>query len=272
VTSPAPARTLRAAFLTPRSFGLLALALVLAAAFAALGQWQISRAIEQGTVVVRPTERIVPLTKVAEPARQQTDASIGQRVETRGRLVPVDTVIVGDRLNDGHRGWWVVGHAELDDPAGSQLAVALGWAPTEEAARAALATAKAAPASDVPLVGRYVDTDAAEPSTSGDPNRLSSVSTARLVNIWTQDVGAPTFEGILTLEAAPAGLDDIYSPKPGGTVELNLLNILYSVEWAIFAVAAFYVWYRLVRDRWEQDQAVDVAEDELDPDLVHHDV
>jgi len=100
VTSPAPSTSLRAAFLAPRSFALLALALVLAAAFAGLGQWQIARAIEQGTVVARPTERTVPLTSVAEPAHQQTDASVGQKVATRGRLVPADTVIVGDRLND----------------------------------------------------------------------------------------------------------------------------------------------------------------------------
>jgi surfeit locus 1 family protein len=261
VTSPAASRSLRAAYVTPRSIGLLVLALVLAGAFAALGQWQISRAIEQGTVVARPTERTVPLTSVAEPARQQTDASVGQRVSTRGRLVPADTVIVGDRLNDGRRGWWVVGHAELDDPAGSQLAVALGFAPTEQAAKAALATTRSTPAADMALIGRYVDTDAAEPSASGDPAALSSVSTARLVNIWTQDEGAPTFEGVLTLAAAPAGLDDIYSPRPGAEVELNLLNILYAVEWAIFAVAAFYVWYRLVRDRWEQDQAAALVDE-----------
>ena len=116
------------------------------------------------------------------------------------------------------------------------------------------------------MIGRYVDSDAASRSTSGDPNSLSSVSTARLVNLWTQDVGSPTFEGVLTLEVAPDGLMDIYSPKPGSEVELNLLNILYAVEWAIFAVAAFYIWYRLVRDRWEQDRAA-VDEDEL----VHDD-
>jgi cytochrome oxidase assembly protein ShyY1 len=266
MTSPASGRSLRAEFLTSRSIGLLVLALVLASAFAALGQWQISRAIEQGTVVPRPTERTVPLTSVAEPARQQTDASVGQKVATRGRLVPQDTVLVGDRLNDGKRGWWVIGHAVLDDPQDAQLAVALGWAPTEDAARAAQAAAKATPAADIPLVGRYVDSDGAEPSTSGDPARLSSASTARLVNLWTMDAGARTFEGVLTLTEAPDGLTDIYSPRPGEEVELNLLNILYAVEWAFFAVAAFYVWYRLVRDRWEQDQAAETADE-----LVHDD-
>ena len=266
MTSPAASRSLRATFLLPRSIALLLLAVVVAAGFAALGQWQISRAVQQGTVVARPTERSVALTSVAKPASQQTDASVGQRVSTTGRLVPADTVIAGDRLNDGRRGWWVVGHAVLDDPTGSQLAVALGWAPTEDAALAAEARAKAAPATDLTMIGRYVDTDAAAPSTSGDPNALSSVSTARLVNLWTQDVGAPTFEGILTLENAPDGLTDIYSPRPGDAVELNLLNLLYAVEWAIFAVAAFYIWYRLIRDRWEQEQVATVEDA-----LVHDD-
>ena len=265
MTSPAPQRPLRAAFVEPRSIGLLVLALLLAAAFAGLGQWQISRAIEQGTVVPRPTERTMPLTRVAQPAQQQTDASVGQRVRTTGRLVPVDTVVVGDRLNDGTRGWWVVGHAVVDDPAGAQLAVALGFAPTRGSAEAAAAAIRAAPAEDRVLEGRYVDSDAAAPTTSGDPGVLVAVSTARLVNLWTEDADGPTYEGVLTLAEAPDGLTDIYSPRPGGEVELNLLNLLYAVEWAIFAVAAFYVWYRLVRDRWEQEQEGD--QDPADADV-----
>jgi cytochrome oxidase assembly protein ShyY1 len=271
MTSSAASTSLRAAFLTRRSIGLLVLALVVAGLFAALGQWQISRAVQQGTVVARPTERSVPLTSVAKPASQQTDASVGQRVSTRGALLVQDTVIASDRLNDGRRGWWVVGHAVVDDPKGAQLAVALGWAPTQAVAEAAAARIRGSAPVDEALVGRYVDSDAAEPSTSGSPTALDAVSTARLVNLWTQDVGSPTFEGILTLEDPPAGLTEIYSPKPGSQVELNLLNILYAVEWAIFAVAAFYIWYRLVRDRWEQDQAA-LLEDEVGSDLVHDDV
>ena len=260
-TPPAPQKPLRAAFLEPRSFAMLALALVVAALFAGLGQWQISRAVEQGTVVARPTERTMPLSRVAQPAEQQTDRSVGQKVTTRGRLVPADTFVVGDRLNDGERGWWVVGHAVLDDPEGASLVVALGWAPTREEAEAAAGRAKAVPAEDRELTGRYVDSDAAEPTTSGDPDVLTGVSAARLVNLWTSDADGPTYEGVLTLAQAPDGLTDIYSPRPGGEVELNLLNLLYAVEWAIFAVAAFYVWYRLVRDRWEQEQLGERAED-----------
>ncbi|GAA2751549.1 SURF1 family cytochrome oxidase biogenesis protein [Amnibacterium kyonggiense] len=266
-SSAAPARTLRAAFLTPRSIGLLLLAILIAVVFALLSQWQVSRAVQQGTVVARATEKIVPLSSIARPAEQQTDASVGQRASTRGVLVPRDTVIASDRLNHGTRGWWVVGHAIVDEPRGAQLAVALGWAPSEAIARAAADEIRRSAPVDGPLVGRYVDSDAAQPSTSGDPDALDAVSTARLVNLWTQDVGQPTYEGVLTLDRAPDGLTDIYSPKPGEQVELNLLNILYAIEWVLLAVAAFYVWYRLVRDRWEQETA---PVDAVEP--VHHDV
>ncbi|WP_375387354.1 SURF1 family cytochrome oxidase biogenesis protein [uncultured Amnibacterium sp.] len=260
MTSPAaPSKPLRAAFVEPRALGLLALFVLLAGVFAGLCQWQISRAVEQATVVARPTERTLPLTRVARPAEQQTDASVGQRVRTTGRFVPADTLIAGDRLNDTTRGWWVIGHAVVDDPAGAQLAVAVGFAPTRAEAEAAAAAFRAAPATDRVLEGRYVDSDAAEPTTSGDPDVLTAVSTARLLNLWTEGTGGPTYEGVLTLASAPDGLTDIWSPRPGGEVELNLLNLLYAVEWAIFAVAAFYVWYRLIRDRWEQQQ---VGEDE----------
>lgn len=247
-------RPLRSALLAPRSLALLLVALLLAGVFAALAQWQVSRAVEAGRVVQRPTERVAPLTRVAAPALQQTEASVGQSVEASGRLVPADTVVVGNRLNDGDRGWWVVGHAVVDDPAGAQLAVALGWAPDREAAERAAAVARATAPTDAPLRGRYVDSDAAEPTTGGSPRELVGVSTARLVNLWDPSLTGPVYEGILTLGRAPAGLTTIYSPAPQEQVELNLLNILYAAEWVLFAVFALYIWYRLVRDRWELEQ------------------
>lgn len=255
--APAAPRSLLREYFTARSLGLLAAFLVLAGIFAGLMQWQISRAVEAGTVVARPTETTVPLTRVATPGEQQTDASVGQSVRATGRLVPQDTAIAGDRLNRGERGWWVVGHAVLDDPAGAQLGVALGWAPTREAAEQAAAEVRAAPARTLALTGRYVDSDGAEPTASGDPDALVGVSAARLVNLWSGGGDGPVYEGLMTLRDPVAGLQAIYSPRPGEEVELNLLNLLYAVEWAVFAVFALYIWYRLVRDRWEAAQQGD---------------
>jgi hypothetical protein len=93
---------------------------------------------------------------------------------------------------------------------------------------------------------------------------LDAVSTARLVNLWSQP-SVPVYEGVLTLRAAPAGLTAIYSPRPEEQVELNFLNLFYAAEWALFAVAAFYVWYRLVRDRWELD-AAPVEDEDREPE------
>ena len=250
--------TLGSALLRPRSLGLLVLALLLAAIFAALGHWQLSRAIESGTVVARPTETVRALSAVAQPQEQQTDASVGQLVRTSGRLVPADTVVVGDRLNRGARGYWVVGHAVVDEPAGAQLAVALGWTADRATAQSAADRIRAQAPADGRLLGRYIDSDAAVPSAAGSPTALAAVSTARLINIWSTGNG-PVYEGVLTLGSAPAGLTSIYSPRPGEEVELNLLNVLYAVEWILFAFAAFYVWYRLVRDRWELEGAEGAA-------------
>ncbi len=248
--------------LRPRSVGLLLLALALAAAFAWLGQWQLSRAVQTGTVLARPTETVKPLSAVARPQSQQTDASVGQLVRTGARWVPGDFRVVSDRLNDGHRGYWVVGHALVDDPAGASLAVGVGWAPDRATAVQAARSLAAGGADAGTITGRYIDSDPAEPTTSGSPTALSAVSTARLVNLWSAPA-TPIYEGVLTLRSAPAGLTTIYSPRPEEQVELNFLNLFYAAEWALFAVVAFYVWYRLVRDRVEQRTA-----DALDAEAV----
>jgi cytochrome oxidase assembly protein ShyY1 len=238
--------------LRPRSLGYLLLALLVAAVFAALGQWQLGRAVQAGTVVVRPTETVKALAAVARPQSQQTDASVGQLVTGRGSWVAGDFRVVGDRLNRGDRGFWVVGHAVLDEPAGTSLAVGLGWTKDRaDAQRVAGRLNDGVPGGGT-LTGRYIDSDPAEPSLSGSPTALAAVSTARLVNLWSSPQ-VPVYEGVLTLRAAPAGLTTISSPRPQEQVELNLLNLFYAAEWALFAVAALYVWYRLVRDRWEQE-------------------
>ena len=261
--SPAPGEgTLLQAMVRPRSIAQLLAALAVALAFAALGQWQLSRAVQAGTVVERSTETVRPLSAVARPQSQQTEASVGQLVRTTGHYVPADFLVVADRLNGGERGYWVVGHAVLDEPAGAQLVVGLGWAPDRATAERAAGSLRAAGPSPGTLMGRYIDSDPAEPSTAGSPGALTAVSTAQLLNLWSDPTG-PVYAGVLTLRSDPAGLSTISSPRPQAQVELNLLNLFYALEWGLFALVAFYVWYRLVRDRWEQERAA--AEEAPEP-------
>jgi hypothetical protein len=34
---------------------------------------------------------------------------------------------------------------------------------------------------------------------------------------------------------------------------LNILNLFYALEWAIFGLFALYLWFRLVKDAWERE-------------------
>jgi len=69
----------------------------------------------------------------------------------------------------------------------------------------------------------------------------------------------PVYGGYLTLREPLAGLDAIDSPPPIPQDQVNLLNLFYSVEWVIFAGAALFIWWRLVRDVEFKELGIDLA-------------
>ena len=278
--SEAPGPTVGQVARRPRSVALLALALVIAAGFAALGQWQLARAVESGVVIERDTETALPLGTLVEPQGYVTDRSAGHMVTVSGTLVPGDLVVVADRRNGDRTGAWVVGHLAITDagvPADpdpdalpDSVPVALGWAATdEEAARvaAAMDAGDGMPTGVVEVVGRFLPSEQPEPPGSGqDPERMTRLSTAALVNLWPGDVGA-VYNGFIVASAPVAGLEAIDSPPPSEAVQLNWLNIFYAAEWAVFAIFAIVIWYRTVRDTWTREQpGYREDEDEEDDD------
>ncbi len=251
----------------PRWIGMLILALALAAAFAALSQWQLARSVQNGTPVVRHTETVDQLAAVAKPQSPVTDKLDGQLVETTGHWVPGDYMLVSDRLNDGKQGWWLIGHFSADTTDGSAagLAVALGWTPTERRAKTAMADL-AQPTGAVTISGRYNVSDA--PSDSDFTNgKVTTVSSAALLNEWSTSDPAGIYGGYLTLASAVPGLDVIYSPAPVSSVQVDLLNVFYAIEWIVFAGFAIFLWYRLVKDAWEREQE-ELAEHEQQPSVI----
>lgn len=233
----------------PRWIAALVLALGIAAGFAALGQWQVGRAVQTGTVVVIPDETVTPLAKVATPQKEVTDRAAGQIVSVVGRRVSGDTYVVSDRVNFGVTGYWVIGHVVARN--GASVAVALGWTKTRAKADAAAGTLSAgAPTSTI--VGRYQPT---EPPDQEDfeHNARSVVSIPWLINEW-KTVTPTAYGGYIVDNVAPAGLTKIQSVKPVNDVSLNWLNVFYAVEWTLFAGFAIYLWYRLVKDAWEREE------------------
>jgi surfeit locus 1 family protein len=242
----------------PRWIGSLVLALLVAAGFAALGQWQLERSIASGTVVERTTETSRPLTDVAEPQAPTMASADGQLVTVSGAFVADDWMLVSDRLHDGDLGVWLVGHLLAEDEGGgADLAVAVGWVETEEGAASALESlASELGTTTVTLTGRYV---AGEPPQTDDfdDGTTTAVSPPALINDWSQTTGR-AFGGYLISDLdldgdISDGVVTIDAPAPEEEVAVNWLNVFYAVEWVVFAGFAIFMWYRLVRDAWERE-------------------
>jgi surfeit locus 1 family protein len=233
----------------PRWIFALLLALGIAAGFAALGQWQVGRAVQTGTVIVIPDQKVTPLSDVATPQKEVTDRAAGQIVTVSGRRVAGDTYVVSDRVNFGVTGYWVLGHVVAKN--GASVAVALGWTRSKADADAAAARL-AAGAASVTVVGRYQPT---EPPDQDDfeHNAVSVVSIPWLINEW-KTVTPTAYGGYIVDNVPPAGLSKIQSVRPVNDVSLNWLNVFYAVEWALFAGFAIYLWYRLVKDAFEREE------------------
>ena len=255
--------TLREVMLRPRWIALLALCLVVAGIFAWLGQWQLGRALATAATPPGTTEEVLPLADVAAPAEYLSEPLVGQRVTVTGTWVPDDFVVVSSRFNDGVEGYWVTGQLRVAGDTDAQpvsVAVALGWAATEDDALAAVdelnrdASAPDAAGTPLAITGRLIsDEGPVLPPSGADPQTLTRMSPAALLSRWHDTEGLDVYRPYVAAEVAQGPLVDIASPAPSTSSNLNWLNIFYAIEWAVFAGFAFYLWYRLARDAWERE-------------------
>ena len=257
------APTLREVMLRPRWIALLALCLLVAGVFAWLGQWQLGRAIDTDPTPPGATEEVRPLAEVAAPGEYVEEPLVGQRVTVTGTWVPGDFIVVSSRFNDGVEGYWVTGQLRVAGEEGVQptsVAVAIGWAATEDDALASVdlleQNASAPDAAETPLAitGRLIsDEGPVLPPSGADPQTLTRMSPAALLSRWHDIEGLDVYRAYVASEVAQGSLVDISSPAPAEGSNVNWLNIFYAIEWAVFAGFAFYLWYRLARDAWERE-------------------
>ena len=244
--------TLREVMLRGRWIAMLLLCLVVAGVFAWLGQWQLGRAVDTAPQEPGATEQVQPLSDVVEPGAYLPEPLVGQKVETTGRWISGDFIVVSSRFNDGAEGYWVTGQLRVAER--TSIAVAIGWAPDRESADAAAARLDAdADGGEVAVTGRIISDEGAVLPTREDPERLDRMSPAALLSRWHDIDQLDVYRPYLASASAPDGLVDISSPAPEEGSSVNWLNIFYAVEWAIFAGFAFYLWYRLAKDAWERE-------------------
>jgi surfeit locus 1 family protein len=238
----------------------LLLVLGLASGFAWLGKWQLERAIVSSQNDANRVDKVVPLDSLAKPGAGTSEKAAGHLVSTSAMLDTNTFVTIANRVSGDKTGYWLV--AREQTPQGN-LAVALGWAPTQKAIDAVItrltlvqnAGDYAGPVLRlVPLEGRLMPAEAPEiPKADQNPQLMTTVAPAALINVWPATV-VKTYSGFLIASSAPAGLTPIESTVPVSDATYNWLNIFYAIEWIVFAGFAFYVWYRLVRDRREREQ------------------
>ncbi len=251
--------TLREVLLRPRWLALLGLCLAVAGIFAWLGQWQLGRSIDFDPMPPGATEEVQPLADVVAPGAYLPEPFVGQRVEVTGTWIEGDFLPVASRFNDGVEGFWVTGQLRVspgpDLTAPTSLAVAIGWAPTMDAAAAAIEElGTEAPGEPVTLTGRIIsDEGPTLPPRGADPFVPTRMSPPMLLSQWHDIEGLDVYRAYLAADEASGGLADIVSRPPEAGSRINWLNIFYAAEWAIFAGFAFYLWYRLGKDAWEKE-------------------
>ena len=218
-----------------------AFAILVAVVFSLLMQWQLSRTFNVVGVSVEQREpvEIAELTKPGYFEPFSFDRLVTADVEIDGS----SALVVANRLQlvDGEpvEGYWVIANSYIE---GASLTLAIGFSEELETARQVAATLGDQQSR---VTGYIQPTEAVKPRIDGE---LSSVSLGQLVNIYF-DSPTPSYPIYLILQdGVDSQLDQISIEIRQQEVEINWLTAFYAVEWAFFALAAFYVWWRMVQD------------------------
>ena len=222
----------------PKWIGALLLSLMVAAIFAALGQWQLDRTFTKD-----------------EPKTNSGNASMAL-VEKKLMLDTLHIYIVDGRVQNGTTGYWLIANAK--DEKLSSTTLALGWVEklnTAENLRAQLKQSVQAQAF-LPVFGYPLPTEAPQLADASKAYLLHSVSLAQLINLYSPEVAIESASQYLALcaceEQTSFGLKSS-DLKPiqvayRDAEKINWLSAFYFLEWTLFAGFAVFLWWRLVMD------------------------
>jgi hypothetical protein len=225
----------------PKWIGVLLLVTLVAAVFAGLMQWQLSR-----------TFNVVGISEAEQAPRPLSDFAIPGEVfpDSFDRLATVEVEldrenvnIVSDRLQlrEGQQidGYWLIANSKvLENDASLTLAIAFSEDP------------KNLKEFEIPD-GKLLITGYVEPS---EPVRdggqyLGSVALSELVNRYFAEP-TPSYPIYLIVQSGiETDLEKIEIGIQAEQIEINWLTAFYAIEWLFFAFAAFYLWWRLVQDQ-----------------------
>jgi hypothetical protein len=215
-----------------------------AAAFAFAMQWQLSRTFNTvGVSVEEAAPR--PLADLIAP-NTPIDKPVYDRLATFMAIIdPQNSHIIGGRLQlepDGSTrdGYWLITNSLVDD---ASLTLAIGFSEDLAAAKAAQQKLESI---EVSAVGYVEPSEPVKRSLDAD---FDSVALGQLVNVYSQTPIASYPAYVILQSGIESDLEPITIGIRQQEIEINWLTAFYAVEWAFFAMAAFYLWWRLVMDQ-----------------------
>jgi surfeit locus 1 family protein len=240
----------------PKWIGGLLIALAIAAIFSLLMQWQLSRTFNTvGVSVEESAPR--PLSELIAP-NQPIDKPVYDRLALfEATIDPSNSYVVGGRLQleptgTTKTGYWLITNSTVND---ASLTIAIGFSENLDSVRQAQQQLDEI---EISAIG-YVEPS--EPVKNASVADFDSVTLGQLINVYSKEPIA-SYPAYVILQS---GLEHDLEPISIGIrqqeVEINWLTAFYAVEWAFFALAAFYLWWRLVMDQHARESELLATEE-----------
>ncbi len=218
----------------PKWIGALFLALIVAAIFGALGQWQLDRTFTKD-----------------DPKTNTSNSSLAV-VNKQLFIDTKNTFIIDGRVQNGTTGYWLLTNATDENQVSTTLA--LGWVEKLDAAERLrtdfmqMVQAQAF----LDIAGYPLPTEGPQPTDPAKPYLLKSVALGQLINLYSPDAPIKSSEEYLAVAADSMMFSDA-SLQPiqvtyRDVERINWLSAFYFLEWVLFAGFAIFLWWRLVRD------------------------
>lgn len=222
-------------WLSARALALGALALLLIVPMVALGMWQLGVYDAQQVQDARSRLRQppTPLDRVLGPDAPFPAEAVGRPVSVSGRYVADEQIYVRDLAGSADA---YAATTPLLTPAGSMILVVRGS--TDELG-------------GDPPDGTVAVRGVLEPSSaSAGPLGASRVTDGLRIPSLIDGFGADLYAGYIVLTASePADpLTRVDPPLPEPSTWVGLRNLLYAVQWWVFAGFVGFMWWRVVSD------------------------
>ena len=231
----------------PKWIAGLLVAFIVAGTFAALMQWQFSRTFVSVGVDVELEP--VPISELAAP-QTLVPGSYDRLVIAEVELDTSNSYIVSDRLQmqgeNQLRGYWVLVNS-YEKETGASLTLAIGFASDLAGAQRA-----SIPEGEFEIVGYLEPSEPVSQTTDGT---LGSVALSQLVNLYSPEPIESFPAYVIVQDGLEVDLDPIRIGIQSERIEINWLTAFYAIEWLLFGLAAFYLWWRLVMDQVERESA-----------------